>query len=184
MCVRNSKAIRAMMLKSIRYKRRRIGLHSCEHGTTLVEFAIIAPLLFLLIMATLEIGYMMIAKNALEIGATAASRYGSMGGTAAGSDRATSIQELIKSKSLGFIDPSKIVIDIRAYNQFSDINGTDPSKFGTPTSGTSGAGLAGQAVLYMVSYDYIPFTPVVAAIFGTKVTLKAISIARNEEVFK
>lgn len=172
------------MLKKIPYKGKKTYLSLCEKGTTLVEFAIIAPLLFLFIMTTLELGYMMVTKNALEIGATAASRYGSMGGSSGGSDRATSIQELVKSKNLGFIDPSKIIIDIRSYSQFSDINGTDPNNFDTPTSGTSGAGMAGQAVLYVVSYDYVPFTPIVAAIFGTKIPLKAISITRNEEVFK
>lgn len=174
----------------------------CE-GTTAIEFAIVAPALFLLIIGALEVSLMMFTGNILE-GATAiGSRIGKTGYTSGGLPREEYIRTRINELSGGFLDPNLLQIDILSYHNFSNIGQPEPCL--TPTCGKGAAnvdftdingngawdqdqgqvsaGGAGAIVLYRVRYPWTLFTPLLRQFMGDEngvFNISAVATVRNE----
>ncbi|WP_198022282.1 TadE/TadG family type IV pilus assembly protein [Candidatus Odyssella acanthamoebae] len=68
-----------------------------ESGTSIVEFALVAPFFILALFAALQIGLILLVQNALDTSAREASRLGITGQTTSGVTREQAIQNKVLS---------------------------------------------------------------------------------------
>jgi Flp pilus assembly protein TadG len=180
--------------------RRRFGAD--DSGVTAVEFALIAPVLMLLIMGTVEVGLMTAAQRMLDNATFAGSRTGKTGYIATGKTQAQTIQAGIQKAVPAILDPSKITLTSIAYPDYSYMkpepfvdknkNGkwdvgetyTDSNNNGKydDGTGTNGSGSCGQIVMYTATYSWKLFTPLLSRVIGTagNVPLKSSITVKNE----
>ncbi len=175
----------------------------CNQGTTLIEFAFVSFALFMLMMGIIEFGLIFFAMSVLEGSTTVGSRIGKTG-YYTGLSREDYIRGRVSDLSAGYLDPTKLTIEILSYNSFDKVgqpedfndtnrNGsydagegfTDVNGNGTwdADQGASGAGRSGAIVLYKVTYPWYVFTPLIGRFIGDengKLNLSAISTVRNE----
>jgi len=179
-------------------------------GATILEFAIVAPALFLLLVGFIEVGMILFVNTALEGATNIGARIGQTGdsqgnGQGNGVSRDTYIRNQIYNYSGGFLDPASLTITMLTYNDFSDIGQPEPciSPAAPPCPGTpgvnfidingngiwdadmgqAGAGGSGSVVLYRVSYPWHLFTPLLRNIMGDSngiYTITAVAPVRNE----
>ena len=167
-----------------------------------MEFAIIAPVLILLLMGITEFAFIMLASNVLESATAISSRLGSTGYTANGTSREDTIMQSIQQHAGELLDTSKVTIASKYYSQFDQINQpepwTDTNHNGVPDPGewvdvngngvydtdmgTAGYGGANDIVVYTVSYPWTIMTPIMSSLIGTNgvLTLTASAVVKNE----
>ena len=150
------------------------GLRRRQEGATAVEFALVAPLFFIVMWGTMEAGMLILASTMLEGAVREAARVGVTGYSPTGTDRATHIKNAVDTYTGKLLDISKVTIGTTVYPNFSAA--------GTGTGGASGVGNTGEIVQYTLTYPWTFFTGNYAAtIFGSStVTLTAKLVVRNE----
>ncbi len=175
-------------------------------GGPAIEFALLAPVLFLVTFGIIDIGIMLFTWVMMEGGLREAARYAITG--AAPTQTQSRLDEVIKivgDKTLGLIDLGEARIDARAYPTFDDVdkgetfvdagdmNGrydagesfTDCNsngKWDGDRGKANDAGESADVVLYTFEYDYPLMTPVLTDLIGTggKFPLRASVLVRNE----
>jgi Flp pilus assembly protein TadG len=169
-------------------------------GSAAVQFALILPLLLLLIFGSFEYAVVMFVSGMLESAVLAGSRYGATGFEDGGGSRIDRIRAMITDKTLGFVDGDNARIDtyvfpnfgsIVAPEPFTDTNNNGAWNPGEPFvdlngngtrdagSGTPGPGAACEIVLYVVTYQTRSITGLLRPIMGT-ITHHASVAVRNE----
>lgn len=123
-----------------------------EKGQALVEFAIILPILLLLIMGILQFGMLINSYLTLENSSREGARLGIVGGT--NSD----IQNIV-IKTAPTLDPSAITINI------------------TPSDGTRNSG---DTLTINLTYNYKLTIPIISQLFNNSVMLNAQTSMRIE----
>lgn len=173
-----------------------------QEGATAVEFALVAPLFFMVVWGTVEVGMLALASSLMEGAVREAARVGITGYSPSGTTRADHVNNAIKKYTTGFIDFSKLKLDTKAYASFSvvgqpesyvDANGngkydtgetfTDTNNNGKWDSdqGAPGLGAAGEVVSYTITYEWAWLAGYAKDIFGVpSVTLKSTITLRNE----
>ncbi len=174
-----------------------------EEGSTMVEFALVAPLLAMFLIAIVEFGMIMFSSILMESGLRDASRFGITGREVAGATRLENIVQIISDRTIGLIDMDAADVSVLVYPSFSDVgagedyvdgngNGsydagetyTDSNGNGGWDSdiGVAGAGGTGDIVLYRISYDWPILTPFASSFIGDEGTfqLRASIAVRNE----
>ena len=173
-----------------------------KEGSTVIEFAIAAPILFLLLMGTVETGLVLFANSVLEGATGFASRVGKSGFTLNGMTREQYIRDRIQTLSAGLLRPNQITITTLAYSNFANIGQPEPCITAAPCNGAPGvnyqdingngtrdmdqgrsnAGGSGDVVVYRVTYPWPIFTPLVRRAFSSNgtLTLTAVTTVRNE----
>ena len=157
-------------------------------GATAVEFAIIGPILILLVIGIVELGLLLAARTLLDNAAFAASRVGKTGYSASGQTQAQTISAAVGKAVSRYLDTSKLTLTSKAYSDYGDIGKPEPytdlNKNGKWDSGESytdvngngswdsdqgrtGAGDAGQIVLYTITYNWPLVTPWLKGLVGT-----------------
>lgn len=172
-------------------------------GSTVIEFAILAPLLFLLLIGTVETGLVLFTNAVLEGATSVASRVGKTGFTTGGQTRTQYIRSRVLALSGGYLTPGKLTVSTLAYSNFTNIGKPEPCITPTPCAGRPGvnfvdvngnsawdtdmgrsdAGGSGDVVVYRVSYPWALFTPLIRSLLGDAdgiITLTAVSTVRNE----
>lgn len=181
---------------------RRTARHG-QRGATAVEFALIAPFYFLLIIGIMESAMVMFAQHVLECAAANGSRTGKTGYVGGSQTQAQTIADTV-NKMAGFImDSSKISITATAYKSLSaigtgepfiDANGngkwdtgenfTDTNGNGKYDSdiGAAGYGNAGDIVVYTVTYPWPIMTPIMQNVLGKDgvMNLQSRIVVKNE----
>lgn len=179
---------------------RRFG--SDRRGAALAEFALIIPILVIVVFGVLEFALVAFVSVMMEAGVRDASRFGLTGAAAAGGQtREVRIAEIVSDRTLGLVPLDQITVDVRTYETFADIglgepftdvdgnglydpgesfddlngNGTRDADRGTP-----GAGGSEDIVLYEVSVSWGYITPMISAIVGDNAVLRAALAVRNE----
>lgn len=179
---------------------RRFG--SDRRGAALAEFALIAPVLVVVIFGILELALVAFVSVMMEAGVRDASRFGLTGAAAAGgASREDRIAAIVSERTLGLVSPERITVDVRTYERFADIglgepfddldgdgaydpgetfddlngNGAHDADRGTP-----GAGGSEDIVLYEVTVGWGYITPMISAIIGDAAVLRAALAVRNE----
>ncbi len=180
----------------------------CQDGATAVEFALISPILFLLVMGIVESGLIMSAQNTLESATYVASRTGRTGFVETGKTQEETIMDTLKERASLFLDTNYVSIDAmtvatKTYAGFDDINEPEPfvdaNGNGVRDNGEnftdincngqwdedragSGFGGSGEIVVYTVTYPWPLFTPLVGEFIGTDgiVTLTSRAVVKNE----
>jgi Flp pilus assembly protein TadG len=146
-----------------------------QKGTSLIEFALIFPILITIILSTLELGIMLAIKVNLQSCAMAGAYYGATGAYTTGSTRTASAQAAMTNGISGLLNPANVTITIQSF-----LNFTTASLGG---SGAAGSGSAGQVGKYQVEYSYSPSSPLVASFFGTSKKLSSTTYTKNAGTF-
>ncbi len=172
-----------------------------RRGAAAVEMALVGPVMLGALVATIELGLVLVVNIGIEAAVRDAARYGITGqGTEAA--RVTAIRSIIADKTFGLVDMDTISIDTKVYPTFSaagkaetftDANGNGAWDQGEPLQdvngngvwdedpGVPGMGGAGQIVLYTVSYGLPLIAVVTRDLFGTDVlSLSTKIVVRNE----
>jgi len=145
----------------------------CEDGVTAIEFSLLAPVLFLLIMGIIEFSVIMFVSVVLESATDMTARLGSTGYVPAGQSQSQEIINNVNTMTAGLLNTQNIVISTTAYSNFNNV--------GQSGQGTSGSlGGPSDVVLYTVSYPWTIMTPIVSAVIGKTINLSASTIVRNE----
>jgi len=156
---------------------RGIGRDRARRGVTAVEMALIAPAFFLLMMGITEMCLIEGAQQILENAAFNTSRLAKTGYVATGETQTQTVQQVLFNELQSYgtlINTAKVTVTTDAYNSFSSI--------GEAGQGTTGLGTASQIVVYVVSYPWPLFTPIMSNLIGTSghLTLTTRIVVRNE----
>jgi Flp pilus assembly protein TadG len=144
-----------------------------DSGQTLVEFAISLPILLLLVLGTLDYGYLVSTRVTLQDAVRQGGRYAITGECITGSDgtcsqtRYNSILQTVENASLGRLNSSQISITCQ------DEGGGCPN----------GAGGPGDIVTITVTYPYHFMTGPIGAFFPNKLYTLKVSSAFTNEIF-
>lgn len=175
---------------------------SCK-GATAVEFAFVAPLLFVLLFGLVEMGLCFAADIILQNATMMAARTGRTGYVDNSSTRDETVRKVVKEQASVLLDYTKLEFSSKAYSgldkigtpePFIDANGngqrddgesyTDVNGNGKwdKDSGVDGYGGASQIVVYTVSYPWSFFTPLIGNLVSSdgNLLLSATAIVQNE----
>lgn len=180
---------------------RRFLKHS--HGATIIEFAFVAPVFFLLLFAIIEFGLVRFTQVAVEAAVAQASRAVSIGTADAGGDRVSAIRSLVERKTLGLIGADQVSISAAVVGQGTttppDICLSDPP--GTPDTcdpplqwqenngipgyqgpGALSLGDAGDLVEVRVSFPWRVQVPFARSLFGENgvYLISSATVIKNE----
>jgi Flp pilus assembly protein TadG len=174
-----------------------------EAGSPAVEFALAAPVLFLVIAAIIEFGMIMFVTVLMEGGLREAARWGITGQIPEDGDRAAHILAVVAERTLGLVDISKATVQITAYPTFDDVgrgedfvDGNGNGQYDTGETfkdcnangkhdndrGKPGTGSAGDVVVYRIDYDWPLLTSLMTPLIGKngKFHVQANVVVRNE----
>ena len=174
-----------------------------DRGATAVEFALIAPFYFLLIIGIMETSLVMFAQHVLECAASNAARTGKTGYIGTNVSQAQTIATTVSDLAGYIMDSSKISITAEAYKSMGAIgtgepfvdanangkwdvgeNYTDTNGNGHYDSdiGVSGYGGSGDIVVYTISYPWPIMTPIMQPLLGKDgiLTLQSRVVVKNE----
>jgi len=159
-----------------------------EEGVTAIEFAMVAPVLIILLMGIIEFSLMMTAYNVMESATTVSARLGATGFTTSGISRQQTILNSINERAGTFVNVDNITITSKYYSQynqigdpepFTDTNGNGVRNSGEPFTdvngngqydsdmGLAGLGNAGDIVVYTATYPWRIVTPLMGTLIGT-----------------
>ncbi len=170
-----------------------------ERGVTAVEFALVAPVLLLLLMGVYDLSYQLYVNSVLNGAIQHAGRNSTIEGAAGAT---TAIDNSIKNVVKQVVPGANFTFSRKSYSSFTNVgrpedfvdvntNGTcDSGESYTDTNlnltwdadrGKSGQGGARDAVLYEVTVVYDrPFPMASLAGFTNTVTLKTETVLRNQ----
>lgn len=173
-----------------------------ERGATAVEFALLLPVLLLMMFGILEYGLYLFTASALQDALSQAARFGITGRTVAGLDREAAIRAVFERQITGVLDPREVTFESLVYPDFDSIgrpepfedrNGNGVRDPGEPFDdvngngrwdadmGSPGAGGPDSVVLYRARYRWRPLTPVFRGLFPSGgLELTATIAVRNE----
>ncbi|MBY0292905.1 MAG: pilus assembly protein [Alphaproteobacteria bacterium] len=164
-------------LNSLRKREKKLLFRASE-GVTAIEFAIVAPVFFVVFLGIFEVGAIMLVQTSLETSILQISRFGRTGDTVAGQTPQQTALSLASNYSFGLVNPNQLVLTVTPYSSFSAM----PSLAQAPTTGTQDFGGSKQAVLYTLSYNWQFFTPLVGTLLSPNGSLKltASAVVQNE----
>ncbi len=147
-----------------------------QNGATIIEFALIAPILFLMIFAIIEFSLVMYATGVVENATASASRYGITGNNY---DTTMTRDEYIRSTidrlSMGLIKSDDIKITTE---NFANFEGVTPTGKGSDPD----YGAGNETVLYHVDCDWKIMTPLVASFFKDAIyPIRSTALVKNEK---
>ncbi len=178
-------------------------LHASE-GATAVEYALLLPVLLLMLLGIVEYNALMYASAVLEGATQIAAREGKTGYAQSGMTQQVYIYGIVKTRVTGLLDPNLLQISSKSYASLSAVGDPEPciSPSAPPCPGTvgvnfidinhngvwdadqgaAGLGGAGDIVLYTVTYPWSIMTPIMQNFMGTNgvFTLTSSSIVKNE----
>jgi Flp pilus assembly protein TadG len=127
------------------------GLMRSRSGNTIVEFAIVVPVLLTLFIFLVEGSIQLLTAGVLQYGLREATRFGTTGqayppNMAANppASRTVAITQIIAEFGLGLINQSLLSVTLTNYTAFTAV--------GTPALGSAGPGGPGAVVQYQVTY--------------------------------
>lgn len=122
-----------------------------RRGTVALEFAIIGPVLVVVIMAIIEFTLQAAVGALIESAGREASRFGITGRPVPPgmegeppASREEAIRRIVIERGAGLLEADRLTIDLRAY--------ADIAAVGEDGAGVEGAGAADQVVVYELSY--------------------------------
>lgn len=173
----------------------------CRKGVTAIEFAIIAPVLLMMVMGTMEISLMMYARSLMEGASFNASRTGKVGYAETGMTQEATIIAALHDRAGILMKTENITVTPKSYGSFSDVgepepfidtNGNGVRDYGENYTDVNGDGVysedmgiasygsSAQVTMYTITYDWPIFCPMLRPIFGETKTLTALTVVKNE----
>lgn len=150
-----------------------------QRGAIIVEFALVAPLLLLLIMAIMDLSTMMWVNLSMQHAVREAGRYAltmrNDGYTSAGA-RQMQVVQVIKENSMGMYDKLKPRIKVTLNGSPYSYDGSDASGFGTGMFGVSG-----DLVVMQLDCTWTLMTPLMRPFFhGGEYKFSVATVFNNE----
>jgi Flp pilus assembly protein TadG len=154
-----------------------------QEGSTVIEFALVAPIVFIMVFGIIEFSLMMFASSVIENATTAAARYGITGNSydvapsadACNTARGNYIRRTIDTMSMGLMTAADIRVTTEVFDDFASVSPTG-------NSATADYGCGGQTVLYHVQYNWKVITPLIAQFFTNGMQpLSASILVKNEK---
>lgn len=178
-------------------------LWRASDGVSAIEFAVIAPVLLLLIFGIVEFATIMLVANIMENATSISSRLGKTGYVAGGKSRSDTIRDSVIARAGGLIDAGKLTITSKYYEQFDQIGDAEPwndanhnglAEVGEYTDingngqydadmGLAGFGDAEDIVVYTIRYPWGIMTPIMREIVGDaqgEFPITAHAVVKNE----
>lgn len=176
------------------------GLAADADGVTTVEFALIAPVLMMLLMGLMDLAYNMYTSQMLQGAIQSAARNSTIEGAA---NNPGAVDRIVTRAVKAIAPNATLQFDRQAYTNFTDVNrpedytdldGDGTCNNGEPfedangngswdvNTGTAGFGGARDAVLYTVTVRYPRAFPIARLIPGQSDTfeLRAATVLRNQ----
>ncbi|WOI54030.1 TadE/TadG family type IV pilus assembly protein [Parvularcula sp. LCG005] len=156
-----------------------------DEGSAAVEFAIIAPVFFLLVFAIFETSLFYFKRHSLRYLVFEVSRELQTGHIQKAGDPETLFKETVCEKSSFLFDCDDIFVDVRAFNRLSDAT-FPPITFdgdGEPSNFTFDPGRQEQIMIVRAVTNFSFITPMIKSIFqpdGENVIITGASITKNE----
>jgi len=97
-----------------------------QDGNVIIEFAIIAPVLLLIVFGIVELSLIMYTQSVMEGATTISARLGKTGYTEDGISREQTILDALNAHATGFVDVSRFTIESKSYGQFDEIGDAEP----------------------------------------------------------
>ncbi len=149
-----------------------------RRGTVLLEFALVGPMLFALMMTILEGAWQAFTAATLDIGAREASRFGATGQAMpdwlpppAPATREEAVRRVVLHFGPYVLQQSRLSVTLQSF--------ADPTAMNAP--GSSGAGGAGETVLYDLVYEQPFLSPFPVLLLGrSSIEHRSRMIVRNE----
>jgi hypothetical protein len=153
-----------------------------KEGTAMIEFAILAPIFFLLLFAMVEFGLILFVSSTVSTVVNQAGRLGMTGGSysdlqdpSAPLPRDALLRKVIHDRLGPLSTMGEITINAQPYSSLEglSIDPTAPSSFGG----------GGQLVLYKVEFAWKIMTPMMGQFLGEKgeYIITATTVMQNEE---
>lgn len=145
-----------------------------QSGATIVEMAIVAPVVLLVLLSLLELSLMFFSTLTMQYAVREGARYAVTGQNnldpaAANQQRYPAVIQKIKNNSMGFYDKLGTTISV---------NGV---KYTSTTYGSAMFGAAGDIVVLRLDCDWKVTTPLLAAFFADgKYHFAVATVMRNE----
>ncbi|MFW0777520.1 MAG: TadE/TadG family type IV pilus assembly protein [Rickettsiales bacterium] len=174
----------------------------CNQGVATIEFALIATMLFTILVGFMEMALIFFASSVIEGATGISARTGKTGYTAAGMSREEFIRQKIADLSFGVINTNELEIEILSYNGFANVGQPEPCIPITDPppcingfedingngqwdadQGIAGPGSSGGVVLYRVTYPWPLFTPLISGLVGDEqgiYNIQSIATIKNE----
>lgn len=189
------------MMAAPLHRLRRLGRD--RDGATIIEFALVMPILLLFVIGILEVAMILFVSSLLEGSVREAARYGITGYVHEGVDRIGVIRRIVQENTIGLVDMDKVKIDTITYRSFSaigqpepfnDTNGNGQWDAGESFNdvngngkwdadmGAAGAGGPSDIVVYTLTYDWPMLTSYMDDLLGRAgvIRLRASYAVRNE----
>jgi hypothetical protein len=171
-----------------------------ERGVVSIEFAFIAPVLVILVVAVFDVALLYFMGLSMESAALNASRYGATGFSEDEVTREEAIAAIVENQTYGMLEDNGLELDTYVYESFEeaaeaewlidrnqngvfddgewydDVNGNGVWD-GDP--GVPGIGEADEIVVYRLNAEYELFTPFLGEMVGP-IDLRAVVAIRNE----
>lgn len=178
-------------------------LWRANDGVSAIEFAIVAPVLLLLIFGIVEFATIMLVANIMENATSISSRLGKTGYAAGGKSRTETILDSVIARAGNLIDPQKLSITSKYYEQFDQIGDAEPWNDANHNGiaetgeyndingngqydadmGLAGYGNAEDIVVYTIRYPWGIMTPIMRELIGDAhgdYPITAHAIVKNE----
>lgn len=160
-------------------------------GVTIIEFAIVAPVFFLLLFGAFDVTYNVYAKSVLESAMQEAGRNSAL---ETAPTRISDIDNSVQEQVQGLVPHGEFTFTRRNYAQFSDVGGLEEADTEDPDCfydkngngvrddpGKDGLGDGDDVVLYTATVEYNHLFPLWRFIGGTeKAKLSATTTLRNQ----
>ena len=180
-----------------------LGLGRDEKGATIVEFAMVAPVMGLVLLGAFDIGHTLYMRSVLQGILQKAARDATLE-TGLDANTQTTLDNKVRSQVRALANNSTITFSRRYYRSFTnaaanqfepytDTNGNGTCNGGEPyqdnnnngswdaTGGNTGAGGAKDAMLYTVTVSYPRFFPIYQMVGGSNTTvLTASTVLLNQ----
>jgi len=130
---------------------------SAQRATTMVEFALIAPMFLALLVAILETTLFLFAQAALQNAATEAARLFMTGQAQNNGWAASNIQTQVCPKIQALMTCSNVIVVVQNYDTFSAANTSEPQLYsnGQPiTSFAYSPGSQGDVMVVQLVYEW------------------------------
>jgi len=148
-----------------------------DQGATLVEYAFVAPVFFLMLCGLFEVSAVLFVLVTLDSAVNEISRFGRTGDTIAGETQLATARRILIDHTYGLVNTANVVFRIQPVTSFASAN-TSPVTVESVDFGGSSAN-----VIYTITYPWTIITPFVSTVaFGGSptVNLSATAVVRNE----
>jgi Flp pilus assembly protein TadG len=157
---------------------RRRGERREERGAIVVEFALIVPMLLLLVFGILEFGYMMSRDTAIDNAARDGARVASLDGTF--TEVCTSIRNELTGSGIPAPATCNAANSTTTANIKIDCIKADNTACAATSSTYDTLAESGTTATVRVSYSYKWITPLVSSLFGSTASLEQLTQMRVE----